>query len=163
MNQHPTSPTTGRSTTWPSSRIGAVSKLKAGTMSEPKSTYLPTQRQQGSSGTRYIFLTWSVDGEPVSGNPIAVKMDSAHVVTALRTIQYELTVSSDRGETRRQWLVRRRFERRAISVKSSSGVIVRRVFAGWSGDSSAKTKNTTVVMDGPKTMEASWRTDYSRA
>lgn len=111
-------------------------------------------------GMRHI-LTWTVDGEPVSGNPITLKMDSAHMVAAIRTTQYELVVLSDRGETQGSGWYDAGSEV-GVSVESSSGSIVRHFFAGWSGDSSAKTRSTMVVMDGPKTLEASWRTDYSR-
>lgn len=116
---------------------------------------------EGSPGMRHLFLTWSVDGQPVSGNPISVKMDSAHVVTALRTTQYEVIVLSGIGEIQGGGWYDAGSEA-TISVEASSGYMVRRVFAGWRGDSSAKKRNTTILVDGPKTLEASWRTDYSR-
>jgi hypothetical protein len=116
---------------------------------------------QESPGTLKTFMTWTVDGEALSGNPITVKMDSAHVVTALRSTQYQLTVLSNRGETQGSGWYEAGSEA-SISVRSTSGVIVRRVFAGWSGDSSAMDKNATVMMDGPKTVEALWKADYAQ-
>lgn len=116
---------------------------------------------QESSGTRNTFLTWSIDGADVSGNPIIVKMDSARTVTALCTTEYELTVLSDRGETQGSgWY--EAGSTATVSVDSSLGSIVRHVFAGWSGDSTSEERNTTVLMSRPRTIEALWQTDYSR-
>jgi hypothetical protein len=55
--------------------------------------YLPSEA--GTSGVRYKFSSWDVDGTPVTGNPIDVHMDAPHIATAHYTVQYYLTVKTD--------------------------------------------------------------------
>jgi hypothetical protein len=111
--------------------------------------------------TRYVFLTWSVDGTPVAGNPVSVDINAPHTVVANYKIQYYLTVESnygcpegagwyDSGSTA------------AISVTSPVGAIIRQVFLNWSGDSTETTPTATVIMDGPKSVAATWGTNYTQ-
>jgi len=51
----------------------------------------------------------------------------------------------------------------AFSVSSPTGLLPRRVFTGWSGDADASSASSLIKMDGPKAVEASWRTDYTVA
>lgn len=37
------------------------------------------------------------------------------------------------------------------------------IFDGWTGDLTGNSANATIVMDGPKTVTATWRTDYTQA
>jgi hypothetical protein len=39
----------------------------------------------------------------------------------------------------------------------------KRVFQEWSGDLISDSRIATIEMDGPKTVEAKWTTDYSQA
>jgi hypothetical protein len=55
--------------------------------------YLPSEA--GTSGVRYKFSSWDVDGTAQIGNPIDVHMDAPHVATAHYTVQYYLTVKTD--------------------------------------------------------------------
>jgi PKD repeat protein len=48
-----------------------------------------------STGVRYKFSYWDVDGTPKSGNPITVTMDANHTATAHYVLQYYLTVRTD--------------------------------------------------------------------
>ena len=50
----------------------------------------------------------------------------------------------------------------SISVESSVGLIIRHVCTGWSGGIDVTSPTATVPMDGPKTVTANWRTDYTR-
>jgi len=55
--------------------------------------YLPSAA--GTSGVRYKFSSWDVDGTAQIDNPIDVHMDAPHVATAHYTVQYYLTVKTD--------------------------------------------------------------------
>ena len=50
----------------------------------------------------------------------------------------------------------------SFSVEGSApgGTGTRYVFTGWTGDSTASSADSTIAMDGPKTVSASWRTDH---
>jgi hypothetical protein len=112
------------------------------------------------SGTRYAFANWSGDSTDTSSASSAI-MDSPKVVTANWKLQYYLTVQSDRGNPQgSEWY--NAGTEATISVRSPIGTIIRRVFPGWSGDSTANTKTATIVMDTPKSVIADWRTDYTR-
>ena len=47
-------------------------------------------------------------------------------------------------------------------MTSPVGTIVRKVFTGWSGDSSADTAAASLTVDGAKSVTANWRTDYTQ-
>jgi uncharacterized repeat protein (TIGR02543 family) len=114
---------------------------------------------QGSA-TRYAFTNWSGDSTETS-NSSSIVMDSPKVVTANWKLQYYLTVQPDRGNPQgSEWYDAGR--EATISVRSPIGTIIRRVFSGWSGDSTVSTKTATIVMDSPKSVIADWRTDYAR-
>ena len=49
-----------------------------------------------------------------------------------------------------------------FSVTSPEGFIIQQVFVGWSEDSTATTTTATIVMDGPKSVTANWRADYTQ-
>jgi transposase-like protein len=112
------------------------------------------------SGTRYAFTNWSGDSNETS-NASSLVMDSPKVVTANWKLQYYLTVQSDRGNPQGgEWY--NAGTEATISVRSPIGTVIRRVFSGWSGDSTANTKTATIVMDSPKSVIANWGTDYTR-
>ena len=80
----------------------------------------------------------------------------------LLDMQHYLTVESDYGEY--QWGGWDDSSSRAIiSITStpSTGTLIRHIFTGWSGDPTVTTPTATVLMDGPKTVIANWRTDYT--
>ena len=78
----------------------------------------------------------------------------------LLDMQHYLTIESDYGEY--QWGGWDDSSSRAvISITSSTGTLIRHIFTGWSEDSTASTATATVLMDGPKTVIANWRTDYT--
>lgn len=114
---------------------------------------------QGDPGVRYVFSSWSVDGRLVSGNPVSLRMKAPHTVLADYSVQYELTVLSDKGAPEGSgW-----YEAGStadIAVTSPGGGLIRQVFAGWNGDYSSPQRETTVLMDGPKTIKAQWRADF---
>ena len=117
-----------------------------------------------SLGVRYKFKYWDVDGVALAGNPITFVMDKNHTATAHYSLQYFLTVVSpygvvggggwhDANETAYAYL--------DVGVVDH-GNGTRRVFAFWSGDASGTNyaKSGPILMDGPKTAVANWKTQY---
>ena len=117
-----------------------------------------------STGIRYKFLYWDVDGTQVNGNPITVGMDANHTATAHYRLEYYLTVLSPfgtvggegwypSGSTAHAWLD-------TGMVDHGNGT--RRVFTNWSGDASGDNyaQSNPITMNGPKTAVANWKTQY---
>jgi len=109
------------------------------------------------TATTHYFTGWSGDH---SGNEasVSIVVDESKTVTAEWRTEYLLTVESDHGEPEGGgW-----YDEGAsatISVTASEGMIVRQVFTGWSGDYSGDTTSASIIMDGPKTVTADWKTD----
>jgi hypothetical protein len=117
----------------------------------------------GGSGTQYVFVDWSNDasGSDLTSDPIT--MDGPKTATANWKTQYYLTVDSaydtpsgegwyDSGDT-------------AYALLSdgtvSGGIGIQYVFTGWSGDASGSSLTSDpLIMDGPKTATADWKTQY---
>lgn len=110
--------------------------------------------------TKHIFTGWS--GDLTGTAPTTtLTINSAMAVTANWRTEYLLTVESAYGDpTGGGWYDSGSLA--TISVTSPEGVIIRQVFTGWSGDFSATTPSASVIMDEPKAVIASWRTDYAQ-
>jgi len=109
--------------------------------------------------TQYVFLNWAVDGDDQSGNPISITMDAPHTAVTDYKTQHYLTVNSEYGDPEGQdWYDED--STATVSVTSPVGGIVRKVFSGWSGDSTATTSSATILLDEPKSVTANWRDDY---
>ena len=114
----------------------------------------------GPTGTRYVFAGWT--GDATSSSPDStIAMDAPRTVTASWRVQYLLTIVSVRGLPQGAgWYTASdaaSFRVEAI-VAGASGT--QYVFAGWAGDSSSSSPASTIAMDGPKTITASWRTEH---
>ena len=48
-----------------------------------------------------------------------------------------------------------------FSVESSTGLIPQHVFTGWSGDHAGSSPTSSITMDGPKSVTATWGTSYT--
>jgi hypothetical protein len=112
-------------------------------------------------GVRYVFASWSVGGRQVNTRSISVRLDTPQSAEATYITQYYLDVQSVRGNPRGSGWYKSGSEV-TISVESPTGTIVRQVFSKWDGDSTANTRDASVLMNGPRTVEALWRTDYTR-
>ncbi|MGQ9539102.1 MAG: PKD domain-containing protein [Candidatus Bathycorpusculaceae bacterium] len=118
-----------------------------------------------STGMRYKFSYWDVDGTPKTGNPITVLMDANHTATAHYLLEYYLTVSSPFGTVGGEGWYPNGTTAYAIL---NTGLIdhgngTRRVFVSWSGDASGANyaQSNPITMDGPKTALANWKTQYA--
>jgi uncharacterized repeat protein (TIGR02543 family) len=113
------------------------------------------------NGTRRVFTGWTGDLK-TSSSSASILMDSPKTVTACWKTQYYLTVKSDYDEPQGEgW-----YDEGSIATFSITrpvvGFIVQRVFVGWTGDSAATAPTATILMNAPKAVTASWRTDYSQ-
>jgi PKD repeat protein len=117
-----------------------------------------------STGIRYKFSYWDVDGTSKTGNPITVLMDANHTATAHYIIEYYLTVFSPFGTVGGEgWYP----SGTTAYATLNTGVVdhgngTRRVFTSWSGDASGTNyaQSDPIIMNGPKTAVANWKTQY---
>jgi len=115
----------------------------------------------GQDGSRLVFQGWNVDGKNVqAGISLTLTMDSAHAVTAQYKQQYYLTVRTDQGTGYGEgWYDAGTTATIFASTPVSTSYGVKMVFNGWQGDIQTGSQSATVLMDGPKTVIASWGTD----
>jgi hypothetical protein len=111
-----------------------------------------------TSDTRYYFIGWSGDfsGNVSSGT---ITMNSPKSLTGNWRTEYLLTLNSQYGApTGAGWYQEGTIAN--ISVEPIQGIIIRRIFDGWSGAITATDANTSVGMNEPKIITANWHTDY---
>jgi hypothetical protein len=115
----------------------------------------------GEGGSRLLFQGWSVDGQSAQpGSSLDVTMDAPHNVTALYTQQYYLNVQTDQGVAYGSgWYDSGSTAQIYASTPISTTYGVNIVFNGWQGDIQSNNQSTTVPMNGPKEVIATWRTD----
>jgi hypothetical protein len=115
----------------------------------------------GDSTSRLVFQGWSIDGQASqSGATLSVVMDGPHSVTAVYGQQYYLNVQTDQGVASGSgWYNAGSTAQIYVSTPISTSYGVSIVFNGWQGDIQSSSQSTTVLMDGPKNVIATWRTD----
>jgi hypothetical protein len=115
----------------------------------------------GDSGSRLVFQGWMVDGQgPQSGPTLSLTVNAPHDVTALYAQQYYLNVQSDQGiPSGTGWYDAGSTAQISVSTPVSTQYGVSIIFNGWQGDSTSTSQTTSVLMDGPKSVVATWRTD----
>jgi len=125
-------------------------------------TFSITSPVGGGEGIRYIFNSWIGDfaGGSATGT---VAMNAPKTVTATWKTQFLLTVDPRGGQVDKatQWLD----SGTSVSVTAQSPCSVvekksRLVFAGWQSYATGTLTTVTLVMDGPKTLIATWRSQY---
>jgi M6 family metalloprotease-like protein len=108
--------------------------------------------------SRLVFRSWS-DG--VAENPRPVSLERSLTLEALYARQHLVEVDSPYGSPSGGGWV---FEgsRVTVSVTSpfSHGNGTRRVFTAWVGDVASPSPSVEVLVDGPKTLRALWRTEH---
>ena len=118
-----------------------------------------TQLIPGETGERFVFVGWS-DG--VTSNPRLLVISNTANLTALYRTEYYLSVKSEHGLSAGEgWYPAGSNPSFAVVPAPSNldwfGLLVGTWrFAGWSGDSGSSDALTSVVMDGPKSVEALW-------
>jgi PKD repeat protein len=101
-------------------------------------------------GTRYLFTSWS-DGN-TSTSRTATALEIVTLIANYKT-QHYLSVESEHGMPQGEgWYD----EGREVMFSVAGGYALHRTFGGWSGDSTADSPLASIVMDGPKTVRATW-------
>jgi len=126
---------------------------------------LDTETVSAGSGIRYVFTQW---GEDASGTDYAqsdpITMNAPKTATANWKRQYYLTViSAYRTPSGTGWYDDGSITHAGLDRGLDSGETgIRYVFTRWSGDTSGIdfTQSDPIVMDAPKTVNASWKTQY---
>jgi len=114
-----------------------------------------------NNGSQLAFSGWIVDGSPSqAGSVLTIQMNVPHTVVAQYTQQYYLAVSSNLGSVSGGgWYNAGSYAQISASTPPSPTYGVSMVFNGWQGDIQSSAQSTTVLMDGPKSVTASWGTD----
>jgi len=123
---------------------------------------VPSQVISGeNSGSRLIFSGWTVDGSTgQTGSALTIQMNAPHTVVAQYAQQYYLTVSSDQGDVSGAgWYNAGATASISASTPPSPSYGINMIFNGWQGDVQSTSQSTTVMMDGPKSVTATWRAD----
>jgi len=119
-----------------------------------------------STGICYKFSYWNVDGisQGIGVDSISVLMDTNHTATAYYILQYYLAVNSPYGSPGGAgWYNAGSTAYAKVNINTlDHGNKTRRVFTNWGGDASGTnyTQSNPIVMDGPKTAIANWKTQY---
>ncbi len=117
----------------------------------------------GPTGVQYVFTGWSEDASG-SGSPSdPITMDGPKTAVADWKTQYYLTVVSPYGTPGGEgWYDSGSTAYATVTPLVVSGPPgVQYVFTGWSGDASGSSSpSDPIVMDGPKTATADWKTQY---
>jgi len=114
-----------------------------------------------NNGTQYVFKYWEVDGAPHQGNPVSLTMNAPHTAVAKYVAQYLLVVNSQYGNPQGGGYYDAG-STAAFSVTSPVGFLIQQVFDHWEGDYSGTSPQGSLMMNGPKTIHAVWRTDYTQ-
>jgi hypothetical protein len=125
-----------------------------------------TSPSAGPSGTQYACTGWSGTGSaPPSGSSTTVTFfitQPSNITWNWKT-QYYLTVSSAHGTVDGQgWYDSGSTAYATVSpLTVAGGSGTQYVFTMWSGDASGSTSpSSAIVMSGPKTATANWKTQY---
>ena len=113
-----------------------------------------------NTGTQFAFNGWQVDGGSPQSGELSVKMNAPHSVTAQYQLQYYLKITTNQGVPSGEgWYNAGSYANVTVSnpVSSSYGVSIN--FNGWQGDIQSSTQSTSILMDRPKTIAATWTTD----
>jgi uncharacterized repeat protein (TIGR02543 family) len=121
---------------------------------------VPNQNVSLNAGAQFVFTGWTVDGNSQTGPTLSLQMNSPHTVVAQYTQQYYLTVQSPQGITSGQgWYNAGTNAPISVSTPPSPMFGVNWVFDGWQGSTQSSTQSTTVLMNGPMTVTATWHQD----
>ncbi len=111
-----------------------------------------------TSDTRHYFTGWSGDfsGNVSSGS---IAMDTPKTLTGNWRTEYLLTLDSPYGAPAGAgWYKAGTIAN--ISVEPKEGIIIRRIFDGWSGAITATDASISFGINEPKIITANWHTDY---
>ena len=117
----------------------------------------------GGNESRWVFTGWNVDGANGSvASAEVIQMGAPHTVSAVYKQQYYLTVRSDQGgvTSGSGWYDAGTQAQISASTPPNPAYGITMIFNGWNGTvTSPANQSTTVLMNAPKTVTATWRTD----
>jgi len=116
-----------------------------------------------TAGTRYRFDRWTgANPRDSANNPVnLVYMDSPKIVEAVWVTQYRLTVNSPYGQVSGGgWYDKDQVATFSVISPVSGGEGVRHIFNSWTGDYAGSSMTGTVTMNAPKTVTATWKTQF---
>ena len=121
-----------------------------------------------STGTRYKFAYWDVDGTPRSAgvNPITVTMNANHTATAHYNLQYYLTVTSpyDTPTPTSGWFDAGASITASVTSPWAGTSGTRYVCSGWTGTGSVPASgiatSVAFTMNAPSSITWNWKTQY---
>lgn len=124
---------------------------------------VPSQTVSQNAGSQLVFNGWSVDGNSnQAGSTLSLQMNAPHTVIAQYKQQYYLTVSTDQGTVSGQgWYDAGTNAQISATPPPNPSFGVSIVFNGWQGSTQSSSQSTTVPMNGPMSVTATWRTDYT--
>jgi hypothetical protein len=123
---------------------------------------IPSQVVGGDGGARLVFDHWNVDGANGQASPtLNLQMNAPHTITGQYKQQYYLMVTSAQGvASGTGWYDAGSMAQISVSTPSDPSYGVSLIFNGWQGGGAEPTnQSTTVLMNAPKTVTATWRTD----
>jgi hypothetical protein len=116
------------------------------------------------AGERFLFAAWSgtgVGSYTGAGNPATVAMNSPITETAQWDHEYFLAVVSFTGSPAGQdWYDSGTDATFSVQSPSSGGTGTQYLFVAWTGDSTDTNPTSTLTMNGPKTVQATWQTQF---
>ncbi|MGB9135065.1 MAG: hypothetical protein WCC63_05730, partial [Candidatus Bathyarchaeia archaeon] len=122
-----------------------------------------------STGTRYKFAYWDVDGTPRGAgvNPITVIMNANHTATAHYTLQYYLTVTSpyDTPTPTSGWFDAGTPITASVTSPWAGPTGTTYVCTGWTGAGSVPASGTAAsvafTINAPSSISWNWKTQYN--
>ena len=113
--------------------------------------------QSGGAGTQYVYTSWSDGGARSHDYTVP---GSNQTVTANFKTQNYLTVNSTYGSpTGQGWHDAGSSANFSVTSPAYQGD-TRYIFLNWSGDYSGTNKSGSITMNNPKSVTASWKTQY---
>ena len=116
--------------------------------------------QPGPAGARFVWRSWSDGGARAK----SVSATGPTTITATFQPQFFLTVQSPHGSPTCSspdcWYDEGALAGFTVPSRIAGSPGVRFVFTAWAGDSGATTPNAELSMDAPKTVTATWTTQY---
>ncbi|MGQ9543240.1 MAG: InlB B-repeat-containing protein [Candidatus Bathyarchaeia archaeon] len=120
------------------------------------------QMVEKGAGERYVFKGWRGDYPEVSSK-FEIVVNRPVNISAVYEQQFYLEVRSQYGNPKGEgWYPAGSEAFFSVDALVPAG-IGELVFIEWTGDSSATTNSASITMDGPKSVSANWRTDYTKA
>ena len=110
--------------------------------------------------TRRVFISWSGDLTSES-TEITVSINGPKAIVANWKTEYELCVLSEYGRPSGSgWIASGETARFSVETTINAAEGVRYVFIKWTGDHESASSDSSVVMNGPRTITANWKTQY---